>query len=881
VAAFALLGALSFFRVPAPLSCALLSGTALALQLGARHGNGKLAIAWKWTARSLSLAAIGPALLYQSQAQAGIASPSFVLAGTLLCAAVVLRLRALVTLAALSAVVMPALDGRHLAFEWLVPAAALTALLAAALRFPTLRKISERLEDFIAQPLGGPLAELDRPLAFWLWLGAALSISFGALSSQPGYLALLLPAALLLATDDAIESIAAFGIVGALLVFRAPVPLACALLSGIALSLQLGARHGKGKLHTAWTWTARGLSVAAILPAALQVLSSPAGAVVPALTLAATLVCAALVTGIGPLFTVAGVSAVVLPAFGGDALELGWLSAAATVVASLAALLRLKPVAAAFQAARSFVAEPRDETSATWFWLASVLALVYGGLNGQGDFSLLLLPAGLLLISETTLETATSVGLLAALLAFRVPSPLNGAVLAALGLAFSFGGRRGTSARSQTWFHAGWALALIALPCAHELSSPFTPLAWLLSAGTAWVVANERPELEWLGWGASLAAGHVALFFLGVTLSTGAPKQLILPWVSAFSLLLGTLALALGGKNDRRARLGQLLMAFGLAELSLGVGLLPGAHPREAVVVCVALVLASGPLFFRAGKRDDSLASVLSGLVPAMLLLTVHLVGLGGRLGSFEAFSSLVLGVVAGGLHDVMRREKKPGAARVALAYALLWPLAGLIAAPHQAGWSLAGLLLAQSLHYAWFSRLTGSKLPAVASAVAFNAAMVCGWLTTGFHGWEYLVIPFGLSLLGLVKVFGDELSDGVRVKLRAVAVTMIYAASSVRPLTFDHSMGLFICVLVCVVGIGAGVALKVRSYVYLGTAFMVTSVVANLVRFGVREPRVGAIFLSSLGLLVVGFMVLVTTKRAELLERYKATRAMLEQWDG
>jgi hypothetical protein len=373
----------------------------------------------------------------------------------------------------------------------------------------------------------------------------------------------------------------------------------------------------------------------------------------------------------------------------------------------------------------------------------------------------------------------------------------------------------------------------------------------------------------------------VGLFFLGITLSTGAPHQLILPWVASFSLLLGALALVLGAKHDARARIGQLLMAFGLAELSLGIGLLPGAHPREAIVVSIALVLASGPLFFRARDRDDTLASVLSGLVPAMLLLTVHLVGLGGLLGSFEAFASLVLGVIAGGIHDVLRREKKPAAARVALAYALLWPLAGLLAAPHQAGWSLAGLLLAQSLHYAWFSRLTGSKFPAVASAVAFNAAMLCGWLTTGFHGWEYLAIPFGLSLLGLVKVFNDELSEPTRVKLRAVAVTLVYAAASVRPLTFDHALGLFVCVAVCVVGIGAGVALKVRSYVYLGTAFMVTSVVANLVRFGVREPRVGAIFLSSLGLLVVGFMVLVTTKRAELLERYKAARSMLQQWDG
>jgi len=76
-------------------------------------------------------------------------------------------------------------------------------------------------------------------------------------------------------------------------------------------------------------------------------------------------------------------------------------------------------------------------------------------------------------------------------------------------------------------------------------------------------------------------------------------------------------------------------------------------------------------------------------------------------------------------------------------------------------------------------------------------------------------------------------------------------------------------------------VVLRVRSYVYLGTAFLVTSIAANLIRYGVREPRVGALFLSGLGLAVVGFMVFVTTRRSELVARYQQARSMLERWEG
>jgi hypothetical protein len=76
-------------------------------------------------------------------------------------------------------------------------------------------------------------------------------------------------------------------------------------------------------------------------------------------------------------------------------------------------------------------------------------------------------------------------------------------------------------------------------------------------------------------------------------------------------------------------------------------------------------------------------------------------------------------------------------------------------------------------------------------------------------------------------------------------------------------------------------VALRIRSFVTLGSVFLVTTVVATLVRWGVREPRLGALFLSGLGLAVVAFMVVVTTKKAELLERYKRVRGALERWEG
>jgi hypothetical protein len=68
---------------------------------------------------------------------------------------------------------------------------------------------------------------------------------------------------------------------------------------------------------------------------------------------------------------------------------------------------------------------------------------------------------------------------------------------------------------------------------------------------------------------------------------------------------------------------------------------------------------------------------------------------------------------------------------------------------------------------------------------------------------------------------------------------------------------------------------------VYLGSAFLVTCIVANLARFGMRDHRVGAAFLTLLGLLVVGFMVVLSAYRERLLQRYARVRSLLSTWEG
>jgi hypothetical protein len=223
--------------------------------------------------------------------------------------------------------------------------------------------------------------------------------------------------------------------------------------------------------------------------------------------------------------------------------------------------------------------------------------------------------------------------------------------------------------------------------------------------------------------------------------------------------------------------------------------------------------------------------------------------------------------------------EVLAGPARLG-AYAV--PILSILALPWQAPITAAALLVGHAAHFAALARDDDERRgAALASVVAFNAALLVAWSANRAISVELLAVPAGVSLLILIRVFRDALTPEAEAKLRAVAVTGIYAAAAFRPLMFPQTAAFLGCVVLCLVGVGVGIALRIRSYLYLGTAFLVTSVTANLVRFGVRDHRAGAAALSLLGLAVVGGMILLSAKKAELVLRYERLKAQLADWEA
>ncbi|WP_342376349.1 hypothetical protein NVS55_34390 [Myxococcus stipitatus] len=566
--------------------------------------------------------------------------------------------------------------------------------------------------------------------------------------------------------------------------------------------------------------------------------------------------------------------------------------------AVLSALCQLGAVQRTLDAVASRLTPGLDGTWSEPLWVggAGTLALLLlGRLVDSGPGSLepavamgALVTSLMLMVARERWMANVATGLLAAALVATVSLPWIPVVVSGAGLVLCVGGMaldaRGVRVGAAL-HHGGWVLALLSLAALRDLEHAGTPLCFLLGLGSAWTVVWRRPAREVVGWLASLVSLHGALMHLGAVYSSGRGSAFILPYFGAASAVLAALALFLASVKWRRI-VGLGFTVIALAEVFASLSAL-GAHAdalREALVVSAAFVVLLFALVRRAVREQDEIAAYLSQAVLALGYLSVRLLGMGAQPGTGDTLAALVGGALFTGLYLLVQREgsgltvfRGP-----ALWGAFLFPLAGLLSAPWHEPLTVAALLVGHAAHFAALASHPSRRgVASIASVLAFNLALLLVWHGTGEGEPQFYVIPAGLSLLALLRVFRTGLESAAYAQLRGVAVTLIYVAGAWKPLMFNDSLAMLLCVVLCVVGVAFGIALRIRSYVYLGTAFMVTCIAANLVRFGMRDHRIAAASFFVLGLIVIGSMVMFTAHRAALLQRYARVREMLSTWEG
>ena len=339
----------------------------------------------------------------------------------------------------------------------------------------------------------------------------------------------------------------------------------------------------------------------------------------------------------------------------------------------------------------------------------------------------------------------------------------------------------------------------------------------------------------------------------------------------------------------------------GVAGLSLGRDVVLFA---STLVMClhVALRDASGPPGFMEGPCGVGAL----GLLVAVSLHAVswqgtarHVALVEGLIVAFYAFATrsfrfrpevdATIGLLYGfsllGVAVIARRRKVPAVADATRRFAAVLPIALLLLTARGATNEAAGLALGVSALYGAMAWIERSRIFGSLAALAANLALVVFAVAQGLDGPEVFAGPVGIFVTALAQIFAPKMTPAARSALRILGGGLLYLPAAIK-LTFrlgeaeDGGTYSVIFGAVCLLGVVAGLVLRVRAYLALGTIFLTLDVVANLVHAGLRDHRIGFVLLSASGLAILGSMIAITLRRDAAWGIVGRFRSRLRAWD-
>jgi hypothetical protein len=175
---------------------------------------------------------------------------------------------------------------------------------------------------------------------------------------------------------------------------------------------------------------------------------------------------------------------------------------------------------------------------------------------------------------------------------------------------------------------------------------------------------------------------------------------------------------------------------------------------------------------------------------------------------------------------------------------------------------------------YLFLSLRRGSFIYSAAAALVGNATL-CALFSE--HGVSLLVhpqmflIPPCVTVLAAAQLNRNRLSEGALASIRYFAITMIYVSSTGE--MFQHGIGTtlwlpMVLAGLSVLGVLAGIMLRVRAFLYLGTSFLLLSLVSMVWHAARSIGHVWPwwVFLFVLGLALLTLFGVFEKKRSEML---------------
>lgn len=203
---------------------------------------------------------------------------------------------------------------------------------------------------------------------------------------------------------------------------------------------------------------------------------------------------------------------------------------------------------------------------------------------------------------------------------------------------------------------------------------------------------------------------------------------------------------------------------------------------------------------------------------------------------------------------------------------------------PVETSYKNAGMLGISSLLYAALAMTSSHRIYVVLAAFLANLSLFYAIASADFSGPQTYLAPIGLFTLMLGHVFRENLTDLAKKWTRLAGSILLYLPAAIH---ISFSVGssvaaiyVIIFGIVCLLGIAAGMIFKIRSYLFMGLGFFTLVILANLVRAGLRDQKMGFFLLTLSGLVIIGGLIYYTVHKEELLRKYKKWQTKLSSWD-
>ena len=212
---------------------------------------------------------------------------------------------------------------------------------------------------------------------------------------------------------------------------------------------------------------------------------------------------------------------------------------------------------------------------------------------------------------------------------------------------------------------------------------------------------------------------------------------------------------------------------------------------------------------------------------------------------------------------------------------ALLLPIALLWVIPRQQE-AASLVIFAAASFYMMVAHRAQNVWALYVPVLLYNVALYI-WIPAASENTGLLqlyVIPAALTVLIFAHLHKGDLTRQALAGIRIATSATIMAVSTLEVLYTPNLLHFSVELLVTLLGIMIGVALRIRAFVYTGFAFLVIGVTSQLgLQIQGQAGIARAVILITVGMMVLSTMVFFNLKREEILQRYRAF-FMSPEWE-